>query len=332
MKPSLSLQQHVLNSLAQCIKRSLVAALLLFCAVATGKMYAQEVPVDTWYCGIKLTIPGTYNMTDDITCPAGAVGIVVAAPRVTLYLQGHWITGAYSSKDDGSWGLVVGQPYVSIKGPGLIQGFARGIKLTTSNDVSHVQIERCIFQGISAGYSNKITYNTLRQAGTAISANSMNTVIQGNTVTGSSLALQLAAGSADLVAGNVFVANNSGMTSVMSPGISKITVTGNDISSNKYGTSLGGPGTITGNHFNANQGAGLYVLNGTFDIENNTADGNGQYGFSLAGSNNIIKSNTALGNGVLDLNWDGNGKGNTWANNNCDTWSLNMGATPCQAP
>lgn len=333
MKSSLFVQQHFPIRLAQCIKRSLVTAVLLACVVAAGNIYAQEVPVATWYCGIKLTVSGTYNMTNDITCPNGGlkIGIEVVAPNVTLNLQGHSITGPYSTQFI-NYGLYVRQVNVAIKGPGSIKGFYYGITLLGYDTISHVQLESnsaAIYGQLGA---NEIFYNTVRQGvggGTGIAAYQANNQIVGNMITGTDYGIYVdgdrAVVTANSLSGNKYALFVRGAS---------MTITGNDVSSNsRVAAAIYGSGTIRDNHFNANSPVGLQVVGGGFVIQNNTADNNTLYGISCVHlSNSTIASNTAIGNGELDLQWDGYGTGNTWSNNNCDTWSVNMGDRPCVSP
>lgn len=330
-------QQNFPIRLAQCTKYSLVTALLLICVVGTGKIYAQEVPVATWYCGIRLTVAGTYNMTNDITCPYGGIGIEIVAVNVTLNLQGHLISGPFQNIS--GIGIKADFGNQIVKGPGKIQGFQNGIWLKGLDTVSHVQIEQFYTVGITGGPVNKIRYNTVRGTVPAgyyrdgMSFNGARNEITGNMITGTEDVALRIKGDYAVVRGNALVGNGYGV--YFDCCYSMMTVTGNDMSSNSIGALIyGSLGTISDNHFNANGEAGLYVGGNSFMIQGNTADRNHFYGIALlqGTSANTVKFNTAIGNGEFDLWWGGVGTGNIWTDNNCDTWSLNMGDNACVFP
>lgn len=307
-----------------------LAVLSLSFLVLAGVVYAQEIPVDTWYCGIKLTVPGTYNMTNDISCSSGVIAIEVLVPNVTLNLQGHAIVGPYKDQYY-MYGIVARQSAVAIKGPGKINGFSFGAALLGSDTISHVHFEQNRLAIKVEGDRSTISYCTVLQVkGVGIQVfNRKGTSIIGNIVTGADFALS-ADGDGTSAKGNAFVGNMYGMYVAGTFAV----VTGNDISYNsQFGAEMKGSGTITGNHFNGNTTYGLWALTGGFVIQNNTADNNKQYGIYLTAiSGTTLTSNTAIANGVLDLSWDGYGTGNTWMNNNCDMWSVNMGDKPCVFP
>jgi len=120
-------------------------------------------------------------------------------------------------------------------------------------------------------------------------------------------------------------------------------IAGNDFSSNaKDGIEIWNMGSsLLNNRANANGQDGISLIGGINGalVQNNTTNSNGRRGIGLDGlgnysDNNTIKGNRALGNnpvqgaGTWDLFWDGNGTGNTWANNVCDTWTTTIGPPP----
>jgi hypothetical protein len=105
-----------------------VIASSLFCA---GSIHASDIggTIST-----TLTITEDSQLVDDVTCAVqGAPCIAIAAPRVTLQLNGFTITGqadAQTACDVGTSAFpledginVSGQANVAIRGPGLIQRF-----------------------------------------------------------------------------------------------------------------------------------------------------------------------------------------------------------------
>lgn len=83
-------------------------------------------PIDT--CGSQIRYPGEYVLTEDLICDGP--GIIIAANRVVLNLNGHSITGTNNQHS----GLVVGAGVgtiseVNIVGPGTISNFFNGVEL-----------------------------------------------------------------------------------------------------------------------------------------------------------------------------------------------------------
>ena len=320
------------------IRALLVTALLVMC-VAVVDIYAQEVPVATWYCGISLTVPGIYNMTNDISCPNGGTGISILSSDITLNLQGHSIAGP-SNRRYLTQGVNVIAERVTIEGPGTIRDFTYGIVLNRYSTISHVHIEDFNLYGIVAGDNNTIAYNTLHPysagANYGIRINfPTNSYVASNVVMGSAYGVWLlGVGTNAQVKQNALIGNQYGLAVDYLSDI-QMTVAENDLSNNSYcGAVINGYGEITNNYFNANAYSGLCLRAGAgFSVNNNRAFRNGSYGISVENSSgNNIQSNTAIGNGDLDLRWNGNGGGNTWANNHCDTWSVNLGDRPCVFP
>jgi parallel beta-helix repeat protein len=323
--------------------------LLIICVLAMAKGYAQEIPVDTWYCGIKLTQPGTYNMTNDITCGLfPRSGIEIAASGITLNMQGHFIVGQCNG-DNWSVGVRVddGLNSVVIKGPGTIRETCGGVKLSAGgqqNTVTHVHIQNTSYPGaidISHSNSSTVRLNTIQNVslwGIVGQAFTGGQITQNTITDNTATAIELWQAGNVAILGNTLVRNSSGIIVHPTTPRSWVTIESNDTSSNQtYGIYASGGGTIANNSVNANQD-GIYVDGGGFLIQSNTANSSRHYGIAITKTygpppiNNTIKSNDAIGNGTLDLYWDGNGTGNTWSQNNCDTWSVSIGPGPCIAP
>jgi parallel beta-helix repeat protein len=282
---------------------------------------------------VTLNLNG-FSIIGPSTCGTGSIGVFVPG----------------SSTNDKIIGTLSG----GSAGPGTITGFDQGIHLGTPGGatvtqgtlVKHVHVTSNCNVGITMQGSsgNKIRNNTLG-ANPCIGIfidNGANNQMVGNAITGSNIpptpgvcstdlggggvAIEIHIGSGFLVSGNSINSNTNGVVSDgFSPGS---TLSANDISGNTQdGVALSGQATITGNQVDANGRDGIAISeeNG-FVISSNKADSNGRYGVAVggargeaAGSNNATKTNHALGNGVLDLFWDGNGTGNTWTSNTCDT-------------
>ena len=111
-----------------------------------------------------LTITEDSQLVDDVTCTVtGAPCIAIAAPNVTLELNGFTMTGQADARTACSPGTptfgedginVQGQTGVVIRGPGLIQQFrGPGIFLNTSTGitVTGVTVSTNCFSGILVG-------------------------------------------------------------------------------------------------------------------------------------------------------------------------------------
>ncbi len=118
-------------------------------------------------------------------------------------------------------------------------------------------------------------------------------------------------------------------------------IAGNDFSCNAQdGIEIFNAGSsvldsVLNNRATANGQDGISLLGGINGalVQNNTTNSNGRRGIGLDGlgngsNSNAIKGNRALGNNP-DLFWDGNGTGNAWTFNVCDTYSPTISPKPC---
>ena len=122
-----------------------------------------------------LTITEDSQLVDDVTCAVtGASCIAIAAPNVTLELNGFTIggqgdpkTGCAGSGTANEFGItIVGQTNVTIHGPGLVKQFRnQGIVLnnSTRSRVIGVTVSTNCFSGIfvTAGSTDNELYDNI---------------------------------------------------------------------------------------------------------------------------------------------------------------------------
>jgi parallel beta-helix repeat protein len=226
-----------------------------------------------------------------------------------------------------------------IEGPGTITGFAAGISLNAdSNHVKHVHLISNYDFGIDINSQrNTVSNNTIVGSQAGISVSNGGNKIIGNAITqippnvGVGVGINIATCGCSVLHNTV---NNNLVGLISNTGSDN--VAGNDFSSNTQdGIEIWGPGaSVLNNHANANGQDGISLLNGVYGVlvQNNTTNSNGRRGIGLDGlggtsNNNTIKGNRALGNNP-DLFWDGNGTGNAWTFNVCDTY-IGISPKPC---
>src|SRR5439155_15653262 len=111
------------------IGRPCPSALLGFMMVASICLFEISAHAGTKItsCPFVITAPGTYALSEDLTCDGTAITIL--ASKVNLHLGGHTISG--SGAGDGI--LVQGAANVSID-HGTIQGFENGVEFQGTLD------------------------------------------------------------------------------------------------------------------------------------------------------------------------------------------------------
>ena len=276
-------------------------------------------------CVFRITQPGSYYLTGNLTGAPGRVGIIIASNDVTLDLNGYSLRG----NSVGSTGITTDSPRSNITvrngvvtnwifsgisiqtAPGI--GF-RGEDLTVSSNgqrgletSEHSQLVRC-FVSNNSGY------------GIAVGQNSIVTdcVARGNTTYG------ILAGSGALIR-NCEARSNNGEGIVVFTGSTVLncvatanTLVGIDASSGCLVQGCTATGNTTdgifinagctaignvcdGNGAGAGVGAGIHVLGIRSRIEGNNLTNNDR-GLDVDGPGNIAVRNTASGNSVA--NWD----------------------------
>lgn len=147
-----------------------LALVLLTVVVICGTAQAAKIsgPIAT-----TLTISEDSQLIGDVSCAvSGAPCIAVAAPNVTLSLNGFTITGLGDAQTgcgggatNGEQGIDInGQIGVSIRGPGLVQRFRQfGIRVNNSSDttISGTTLSTNCFSGIIVigGFNNQLHRN-----------------------------------------------------------------------------------------------------------------------------------------------------------------------------
>ncbi|NKI34357.1 hypothetical protein HFP89_04180 [Wenzhouxiangella sp. XN79A] len=91
-------------------------------------------------CGDVITT--SRALTGDLHCTSGWTGIEIAAPGVTLDLNGHTLSGSIFQ------GVLVSSPRVTVRGPGVIKGFGLGLQV---HDATDVTIEGVDFSDLDSG-------------------------------------------------------------------------------------------------------------------------------------------------------------------------------------
>jgi parallel beta-helix repeat protein len=206
-------------------------------------------------CGTIITSPGTWTLTQNLTCPGD--GIDVQAGNVTLKLNGFTITGPGTNA--GTNGVLFASPNgltldnVTILGPGTITKFQDGIVFQGTNGGGSVDVAilgnliGILLRGGTAAAPPKnliISQNTLHSSADGISGSLAASTIVGNSCSNSSDCIDLVGASGNKIVGNfcnsnshagiVVGANGSGSASTGN------TIEGNQTSNNRfYGIFLG---------------------------------------------------------------------------------------------
>ena len=187
------------------LRTGMLAALVLACGTSTAfavdgvilidqprALAGNVTPGDAPGFPVTLSQPGSYRLAGNLTVPAATDGIVIAADRVTLDLNGFSVVG--SGTGAGISNGLIGRIGTSIRN-GTVTNFEDGIVLKESAGefaTSEIQQIRAI-----------------RNAGTGILA-SANSVISGNTAVGNG-EFGISAGPASTVSDNNASRNTTGL-------------------------------------------------------------------------------------------------------------------------
>jgi len=116
------------------VRRKGARALSLYLGLAIlGAYLTLGVPTAAASDLCGATITTSLKLDHDLEC-AGA-GIAVGADGVTLWLNGHAISGPDAMDASISGIVVMGRTDVTIKGPGTVMGFFAGVRIVGSSDV-----------------------------------------------------------------------------------------------------------------------------------------------------------------------------------------------------
>ena len=268
----------------------------------------------------RITLPGSYYLTENLYGVAGKAGIVIESSDVTLDLNGFQLQGAGGTTD----GVVTlsGLKNVTVKN-GVVSGWGEdGVDLisgqtaactlrglTCSNNTgrgmragANSVVEGCIADsngsiGIDVGTACTVTgCSTTRNTGNGIDTGGSSNVIG---CTARSCANGIATGSDSRVEGCVSVASVGGVAVG-----NESVVSGCTISSNiGTGLTFGSRSLITGNNCSGN-GTGVASPNLASAGSDSRIEGNmcvgANVGISVTGTGNFIVRNTCSGNTV---NW-----------------------------
>jgi hypothetical protein len=172
----------------QCAGIGTVAVVLFGWAVPIGavdgvKLISQSnalagnvTPGDAPGFPVTISVPGSYQLSSDLTVPADATGIEISAFDVTLNLNGWTITGAGGTTGDGIRANFQRATVLN----GAVQGMGRhGVLLSTNSRVEKVRALDNGFNGILVGLASIVTGNAAISNG----ANGIQAVT-GSTITG----------------------------------------------------------------------------------------------------------------------------------------------------
>ena len=130
----------------------LLASLLLSVAIAVPRVFAVDgvvlIDQSKVLAGggfpFRITTPGSYRLSGNLTLATAADGIDVSAAPVTIDLNGFAITGVGPSAFDGINGLAAGQLTVR---NGVIQGFKFGLLSAGAISARELTIQN-VFDGV----------------------------------------------------------------------------------------------------------------------------------------------------------------------------------------
>ena len=260
----------------------------------------------------KITNSGSYYLTGNLTGVSGKHGILIAAPNVTLDLNGFSLIGVAGSFDG------INASNTAALTPGLV--------------VRNGIIANWGVNGVNAQYGapgatfSKLMLLTngwsgLKATGAVIS----DCVSEGNTAIGGSSSYGIVA-TGSRILNCVVKANNNGIQ-----GYNGSTIDGCVATDNGFGL-LGGDSTIQNCTLFNNTAGGMYLFSHNRVI-GNLVDGNGHgSGITLAGSsvNNLLDGNTFLNNSTDGINFTASGVANNLvirntARNNGSNYVLGTG-------
>jgi parallel beta-helix repeat protein len=244
----------------------------------------------------RITQPGSYYLTGNITGAPGKSGIEIAASGVTIDLGGFTLSGGAGSLD--GIGMDGARSDITVR-DGTVTGWGSdGINIGEVANIRGAVILRVISSNNGAFGIRTGRGAVVRDCAVSRNANIGISVITGSTVAGCSVVDNLASGIA---------AAGSTVTdcSVVSCGGSGIHASGTRItgctvrSCDLDGISASSSCVVTGNSCSDNgsngSGAGIILIGSDCVIEQNTCTGN-DYGIQVFSNGNLIVRNTCSGN------------------------------------
>lgn len=244
----------------------------------------------------KITQPGSYYLTGNITGVTGKIGIEVASGGVTIDLNG-FVLGGVPGSLAGIACTESGMSSIAVRN-GTIRGWGgAGVSFAAIGLVNNAQVSSLVVSGnggggIRAGYRCAVTECTVySNTGIGISVGSDSTVsncrVSGSTGDGIN-------GTVSVTVTGCVSNENTGSGIAISSGV----ITGCVANSNTLnGINNSAGGVITACVANHNGGHGFNLSYGT--ISNSTARNNTLNGISVSSGCTIL-NNTCAANGVLD--------------------------------
>ncbi|MBA2858137.1 parallel beta-helix repeat protein [Methanococcus maripaludis] len=271
---------------------------LLTCLACISSVSSADTAINST-CVINT--PGTYYLTDNITCTTDKV-IEITCSNVVLDGQGYFIDGA------NSWGSGIyarGVSNITIKNVN-IWNFGNG------KDIGFYDVNNSFIK------NNSVNSN---QGGPGIRFDySYNNTIVNNTVDSNEDGMILMFSSYNIIVNNTVDSNSNSGISLYSSSPNN-TIMGNTANSNNFGifvSSSSPNNTIIGNTANFNSNYGISLDSSGNTITNNTANLN-KYGiYQSYSSNNTIIGNTANFNSNYGISLDSSNY-NTITNNTVDS-------------
>jgi parallel beta-helix repeat protein len=295
-----------------------------FSFVYPGKYVNGTTGIDVTGCGTQAAPCNSIDFA--ISLSAGNEGIFVSAGTYTVPVNGIVLKAGTQLACVGPNFTTVISPSttISIRGSqgALIDGCridAPPLAVAAINDnATDITVNNCLIQGdglgtqlgISLGANSIVKNSTLAliknvdSIGEAITVQSGNPIISGNTITGSGTGINVVGGN-PTISGNTISNNSNGIDLPIGAGAQSPIIRGNTISGNAVnGISVtGGIPLIDNNQINTNV-VGILVSLVSPTITNNTINNN-TTGITVngsAGTNPVITGNSIFCNTALDLN------------------------------
>ena len=272
-------------------------------------------PGDTPGFPVRITVPGSYELTSNLEVPAGKAGIEIIASHVTLNLNGFLIfkkvadpgvlaisAGPAASFISVSNGHIQGMGGISLAGSahrvelvqfeGVDPSVCPGISLGDFGVAVRNQVTR-VSTGISIGKSGIVKENVVGDSGHGVSAGE-NAIVEGNTVDGGAAQASIRAGNGSIVAGNIAGANDGGIEVGAFSLVKENTVRNNG----DFGIGAGEGSVVAGNRVNhVGHGPGINVFAGC-TVRDNTVSGCGEGIRAAEGAAitvNAVRNNAGFG-------------------------------------
>jgi parallel beta-helix repeat protein len=288
---------------------AVVVAMTLFAALTVTPALGNHVQ-----CGDTIT-QNTKLDSDLIDCPGD--GIVIGADNITLDLNGHPIDGDESGSYKQGIHNGAGEDAVTVKGPGVIQGFAYGVALTNASDnvvrgivASHngfgIRLEghTAINNLIVQNFVSDNEYGVYMTDEYALNVEAGNNQVQGNSLSANLYGIVLSGeGNGNVISHNKLYQNGNGI--LLSDSFGRTLVSKNDVSRNDTGIdSIELQNSrIEKNQVVDNRGIGIGI--DEFDDRNNVIEGNVASRNARDGivvfRDNTVRRNTANENGDLGI-------------------------------